>query len=98
MPDRHVIAKGDRGFLVERVENRTVLDVAMLTDGDSIHIAAQHGVEPQARSFSHRHIADNRGVLCHEHVVSNVRGEDLSVSIDGLNKSHSFLHSTLDDS
>ena len=80
----HVVAQRDGGFLIERVQHCAILDVAMLADGDGVHVAAQHGVEPQTRSLAYRHIADNRGVLRHKHVVGNARGEDLTVPIDCL--------------
>ena len=81
----HVVTQTDGRFLIERMQHSTVLDITMFAHDDGVDVAAQHGIEPQTGTFPHRHIADDRGILCHEDVVRDMRRKDLAVTIDGFN-------------
>ena len=73
--NRHVVTDFDGGFLVERVQHRTILDVDAVAYADGVHIAAQHGVEPYAAIASEDGVADYGGVFCQEAVRAYFWGE-----------------------
>lgn len=63
VPDRYVVADLYGRFLIQRVEHRAVLDVDTVADSDGVHVAAQHGAEPDAALVAHCHVADYRGIV-----------------------------------
>ena len=60
--DGDVLAERERDARVG-VQDRGVLDVAALADGDDVVVAAHHGVEPDARLVVQDHGADHGGVV-----------------------------------
>ena len=69
--DGDVIADfGDR-FLVQSVYHAVVLDIDAVADGDGVHVAAQHGVEPYAAIVTHGHVTDNNGAVGQEAILSD---------------------------
>ena len=79
--DGHIVADGDivadfyGRFLIEGVQNGTVLDVDVVADADGIDVAAHHGVEPDGTAVAHHHVADDGGVLGQEAVLADLRLE-----------------------
>ena len=73
--DGYIVADADGGFLVKRVEHASVLNVHAVADADAVHIATQHGVEPDAALVAHHHIAYDGGVFGQVAVFPYLWGE-----------------------
>ena len=56
----------------------------MLTDGNGVDITTQHAIEPEAGTLTHRYIAHDGGVIGHEDVVCDARGEYFAIPVNGL--------------
>lgn len=63
MPDCDVIANDEWTGIVSHMEHAKVLDIRPFSEPDVVHIASDHGVEPNAAMFSHDDIADHDGGL-----------------------------------
>ncbi len=59
VPHGHVVADDDGGFLVERVQAASVLDVHAVAHFDVVHVAADDGVEPYRAVVAHGDVADD---------------------------------------
>ena len=64
VPDGYIVANFDGRFLIQRVQNGTVLYVDAVADSDGIDISPQHCVEPDAATVTNFDIAHNRGIVC----------------------------------
>src|SRR5690606_6969594 len=65
------IASDDRScLLVRAMNNGTVLDVGIVTDGDRIDIAPNDGVEPDRTIVPHRDIPHDHGVVGKKAIAS----------------------------
>ena len=64
MADRDVIADDERMGIVSHMEHAEVLDIRSFSDPDVVHIAPDHGIEPDAAMVAHYDIADHdRGLF-----------------------------------
>lgn len=61
MPDRHFIPDDRRERPVTNVHHREILNIGAAADADKIHIAADHGVEPDVSLRSEMDIAHHLG-------------------------------------
>jgi len=52
------------------VDTRTVLHVGTVANGDGSHVAPDHCVEPDGTLVTHRHIADDGGILAEVTVLA----------------------------
>ena len=80
----HIMSDGDIradmcGACVESdVDAAAVLDVRTVADGDGGYVATNDGIEPHGALVTHRHVADNRGVLT-EITVSPPFGSETTI-------------------
>ena len=63
VPDADARAEYDGRACID-VKDRSILDVAALTDFDEIVIGTQHDVEPNAHVAAEHHLADDGGIRC----------------------------------
>ena len=58
--------------LVEGVDDYTILNVCVVTDGDGIDIATQYGIVPYRAVLTNLYVTDDGSVLCQPSAVSNL--------------------------
>lgn len=68
MSDRHIVADYGLGFLERTVDHGPVLHVHFIAHPDTVYIAADDGVEPNAAIITHDHISYNSGIWGQETV------------------------------
>jgi hypothetical protein len=59
MADRDVTPNDQRVSIMSDMQHAEVLHVGPISDPNVVHIAADHGVEPDAALLTHHHIADH---------------------------------------
>jgi hypothetical protein len=55
------------------VENASILNVGVPADPDKVHVAANYGVEPDARVIANLNVTDDLRSLRHEHALTQSR-------------------------
>ncbi len=84
--DAHVLA--DDGWHARvGVHHHVVLQVRARAEFDAIHVAAQHGTEPDARARANAHIADEGGVRGDPGGRVDLRG----LAFEGNDESHGAM-------
>ena len=58
MAHRDILAHINAVQLLHAVEHGAILHIGMSADADFVHIAAQHGIHPDARVFAKHHVPD----------------------------------------
>ncbi len=53
------------------MDDCTILYIYPVTDADGIHIAAQHGIEPDAAIAADDYVSDDGGIFSHIGVFAN---------------------------
>ena len=89
VPYGDIVAYLNGGLLLERVEHRAILDIAVFANGYGVDIPTEHGVEPKCGAFADRDIAHHGGVLHHDNIVRNAGSKHLPIAVDSLDKCHS---------
>ena len=59
--DRDVVADIDAILFFHAVERAAVLNIGIVPDANLVHVAAQHGVHPDAGVLAENHVADDLG-------------------------------------
>ena len=73
MPHGHVVAESDGRFLVQRMQNRAVLNVTVLADVNPIDVTSEHSVKPDAGAFPDSDLTHDGSVLCHPYAICYLR-------------------------
>lgn len=58
VPDRHAISDRRESLFEGSVNDRAVLDVGLIADGDRTYVAAKNGVEPHRTVAAERNLTD----------------------------------------
>jgi len=59
MSDRHLVPDDERMGIVCDVQHAEVLNVCPIADPDIVHIATDHGMEPDTALVTHDHVTDD---------------------------------------
>jgi len=59
VPDRHVVSDDQGMSIVGHMQHAEVLDVGPIADSNKVHIAPDHGMEPDTAGLAHHHVPDH---------------------------------------
>jgi hypothetical protein len=72
VPHCHVVTDFEGGFFASHMQHRVILNVGALPDPDSMHVASNHDLKPNAGMRTDLDVADHIGGRSNESSLMNL--------------------------
>jgi hypothetical protein len=75
MPDGDIVADNTLRTLIQSMHNRSILNIHLVADDNTVYIASQHTTVPHGTIVPHSNIANHNSSLGKKTILAHLRGK-----------------------